>query len=272
MIKLKSGARLLPASLLVLTQCKPALHTTPIPATELRVQQTGQVRGADEPVANTYEGQVMVGVGDIASCHQKLGLATAMVVDSIIKSDSVANIPTATFTLGDNVYSQGTEAQFAECFTPSWGNPKLRVMENMHPTPGNHDYGTANAAPYYKYFGKAAGVDGKGYYSYDVGKWHVVALNSETVMGSEFSDADRDAQMQWLDKDLSDHPAACTIAYWHNPRFSSGWHGDDERFTPIWQTLYKHNVDLVLNGHDHDYERFRPMNPSGSLDTAKGIT
>ncbi len=286
MIKIKHAARFLPASLLLLTQCKPAMHVTPVPAADPQVRQTGGPQAvkpggpllagvtASEPLAATTDltGQVMVGVGDIASCTQKLGLATAMLVDSVIKSDSVANVPTTTFTLGDNVYSSGSEAQFANCFTPSWGNPKFEIMENMHPTPGNHDYATAKAAPYFKYFGKAAGVDGTGNYSYDVGKWHVIALNSETVVGSEFSDADRDAQIKWLQQDLKNHEAACTIAYWHNPRFSSGWHGNDAKFTPIWQTLYDNGVDLVLNGHDHDYERFRPMTPAGMLDTTKGIT
>jgi acid phosphatase type 7 len=273
MINLKHVTRVLPASLLLLAECKPALHMTPVPAADLQLRQTGGPSAAklSDPLPN-LSGQVMVGVGDIASCTQKLGLATAMLVDSIIKTDSVADVPTTTFTLGDNVYSRGTEEQFAKCFTPSWGNPKFEIMKTMHPTPGNHDYQTANAAPYYKYFGKAAGVDGKGNYSYDVGKWHVIALNSETVVGSEFSDADRTAQMKWLDEDLKNNTAACTIAYWHNPRFSSGWHGSDAKFTAMWQTLYDHGVDLVLNGHDHDYERFRPMNPAGGLDTAKGIT
>ena len=278
MIKLRSGARFLPASIILLASCKPPMHMTPIPPEpDAHVRQAGSTSAAPVmvdlgDVAPAAGSQVMVGVGDIASCTQKLGLATAMVVDSVIKSDSVANVPTSVFTLGDNVYSSGTAEQFKDCFTPAWGNPKLRLMENIHPTPGNHDYGTAQAAPYYKYFGKAAGVDGTGNYSYDVGKWHVIAMNSETVSGGEFSDADRAAQMKWLEKDLKDHDAACTIAYWHNPRFSSGWHGSDTRFTPIWQLLYDHNVDLVVKGHDHDYERFRPMNPAGVLDTAKGIT
>lgn len=270
MIQLKHGARLLPAGLALVASCKPAVHLTPVPAADMTVNMTVTQSGG--PVDPGVTGPIMVGVGDIASCTQKLGLATAMLVDSIIKADSVANVPSTTFTLGDNVYSNGTAEQFAKCFTPSWGNPKLHIMQTVHPTPGNHDYETPNAAPYYEYFGKAAGVDGKGYYSYDVGKWHVIALNSETVSGSEFSDGDRSAMMQWLDKDLKDHDAKCTLAYWHNPRFSSGWHGNDAAFTPIWQTLYDHNVDLVLGGHDHDYERFRPMTPAGVLDTARGIT
>jgi hypothetical protein len=256
---LKRGARFLPASLLFLA-CKPPMHVTPVPAADVQIQQSGGAQAVkpggpviagvglgvatSDLLTDKPAGQVMVGVGDIASCTQKLGLATAMLVDSIIKSDSVADVPTTTFTLGDNVYSSGSEAQFAQCFTPSWGNPKLEVMKNLHPTPGNHDYETPQAAPYFKYFGKAAGVDGTGNYSYDVGKWHVIALNSEVVAGSEFSDADRSAQLNWLEKDLGDHEAACTIAYWHNPRYSSGWHGNDAKFTPLWQTLYDHNVDL----------------------------
>jgi len=272
-IQLKRGARFLPASLLVFAGCKPPFHVTPVPADGPQVRQSGTAAmlPSVKPLAD-LTAPVMVGVGDIASCTQKLGLATAILVDSIIKTDSVANVSTTTFTLGDNVYSRGTEEQFANCFTPSWGNPKFGIMKSVHPSPGNHDYGTPGAAPYYKYFGKAAGVDGEGYYSYDVGKWHVIALNSETVVGSEFSDADRAAQMKWLKKDLEDHEAQCTIAYWHNPRFSSGWHGGDSKFTPLWQMLYDHNVDLVLNGHDHDYERFAPMNPAGVRDTARGIT
>src|SRR4029077_6393318 len=101
-------------------------------------------------------------------------------------------------------------AQFAQCFTPSWGNPKLHIMKNVHPTPGNHDYETQGASAYYEFFGKAGGVDGKGYYSYDVGKWHVIALNSETVAGSEFSDGDRSAQMTWLGQDLTGAHATWT--------------------------------------------------------------
>ena len=213
----------------------------------------------------------MVGVGDIASCSQRLGTETAMLVDSVLRADSVAGVQASVFTLGDNVYSSGTTEQFEKCFTPSWGDPKRRIMKSLHPTPGNHEYYSPNADPYYRYFGPAAGVVGKGYYSYDVAKWHVVVVNSELFVNSMFSDSARKEQLDWVAQDLKAHKALCTIAYWHHPRFSSGWHGNDTRFTPLWQILHDHDVDLVLNGHDHDYERFAPMAPSGVLDSAKGI-
>ncbi len=213
----------------------------------------------------------MVGVGDIASCSQRLGVETAILVDSILRADSVAKVQAAVFTLGDNVYSSGTTEQFEKCFTPAWGDPKRRIMKSLHPTPGNHEYYTPNADPYYKYFGPAAGVVGKGYYSYDVAKWHVVVVNSELFVNSIFSDSARKEQLDWVAQDLKDHKALCTIAYWHHPRFSSGWHGNDPRFNALWQILYADGVDLVLNGHDHDYERFAPVNPAGILDSAKGI-
>jgi acid phosphatase type 7 len=240
-------------------QCKPRVHITPPPAAAPAEQVA--LSGAS----------AMVGVGDIASCSQQLGIETAMLVDSVLDADSVANVQASVFTLGDNVYASGTTEQFEKCFTPSWGDPKRRIMKSLHPTPGNHEYYSPNADPYYKYFGPAAGVVGKGYYSYDVAKWHVVVVNSELFVNSIFTDSARKEQLDWVARDLKDHKALCTIAYWHNPRFSSGWHGNDTRFTPLWQILYDHGVDLVLNGHDHDYERFAPMTPAGVLDSAKGI-
>jgi 3',5'-cyclic AMP phosphodiesterase CpdA len=213
----------------------------------------------------------MVGVGDIASCSQRLGVETAILVDSILRADSAAKVQAAVFTLGDNVYSSGTTEQFEKCFTPAWGDPKRRIMKSLHPTPGNHEYYTPNADPYYKYFGPAAGVVGKGYYSYDVAKWHIVVVNSELFVNSIFSDSARKEQLDWVTQDLKEHKALCTIAYWHHPRFSSGWHGNDARFNALWQILYKDGVDLVLNGHDHDYERFAPVDPAGILDSTKGI-
>jgi hypothetical protein len=240
-------------------QCKPRVHITPPPAAAPAEQVA--MSGAS----------AMIGVGDIASCSQRLGVETAILVDSILRADSAAKVQAAVFTLGDNVYSSGTTEQFEKCFTPAWGDPKRRIMKSLHPTPGNHEYYTPNADPYYKYFGPAAGVVGKGYYSYDVAKWHIVVVNSELFVNSIFSDSARKQQLDWVAQDLKDHKALCTIAYWHHPRFSSGWHGSDARFNALWQILYADGVDLVLNGHDHDYERFAPVNPAGILDSAKGI-
>jgi len=183
-----------------------------------------------------------------------------------------AGVQDITIALGDNAYSSGTTAQFNQCFAPSWGDPKKGIIKSLHPSPGNHEYQTPSADGYYKYFGQAAGDEGKGYYSYDVGAWHVVVVNSEIVVGSSFTDSARQAQMDWVEKDLKAHKKLCTVAYWHNPRFSSGWHGSDRRFIPMWRILYDNDVDLVLNGHDHDYERFRAMTPDGVADTTKGIT
>jgi hypothetical protein len=193
-------------------------------------------------------------------------------VDSVLRADSIAKVPNAVFTLGDNAYSSGTTAEFNQCFAPSWGDPQKGIIKSLHPSPGNHEYQTLNAAPYYKYFGTTAGDEGRGYYSYDVGAWHMVVVNSEIIVSSAFTDSSRQAQMDWVEKDLKAHKKLCTIAYWHNPRFSSGWHGSDRRFIPMWRILYDNDVDLVLNGHDHDYERFRPMTPEGLTDTTRGIT
>ncbi len=260
MHRLGAGSVLLALCLLI--QCKPSVHVTQPPAPA----------AAPAPVVALSGAYHFVGVGDIASCSQRLGVETAMLVDSILRADSVAGVNASVFTLGDNVYSDGTTDQFEKCFTPAWGNPKLRVMKSLHPSPGNHEYYSPNADPYYKYFGPAAGVVGKGYYSYDLAKWHVIVVNSELFVNSIFSDSARKAQLAWVAHDLKDHKALCTIAYWHNPLYSSGWHGNDPRFVPLWDVLYDDNVDLVLNGHDHDYERFNPMTPTGILDTVRGIT
>ena len=242
------------------TTCKPPVKLTPPPA------------ASPAPVVALSGASVMIGVGDIASCTQKLSIATAHLVDSVVRADSIAKVDDVVFTLGDNVYTSGTSAQFANCFTPTWGDPKKRIMTKLHPTPGNHEYYTTAADPYFQYFGAAAGPIGEGYYSYDVGAWHVVVVNSEIVVDPSFTDSARTAQMDWVAKDLKAHKKLCTIAYWHRPRFSSGWHGSDPKFRPLWQLLYDNDVDLVLAGHDHDYERFRPMTPAGALDTIRGIT
>jgi hypothetical protein len=245
---------------LFILACKPPVNLTPPPA------------ASPAPVVALSGASVMIGVGDIASCTQRLSYGTARLVDSVLRADSIAKVDNAVFTLGDNAYNSGTTAEFNQCFTPSWGDPQKGIIKSLHPSPGNHEYYTASADGYYKYFGLAAGDIGKGYYSYDVGTWHVVVLNSEIIVNGVFTDSARQAQMDWVAKDLKAHKKPCTIAYWHNPRFSSGWHGSDRRFIPLWQILYDNDVDLVLNGHDHDYERFRPMTPQGVADTTKGIT
>ena len=256
---MRLARRVIVGALVAALGCTPTIQVTPPPA------------AAPAAVVKLAGASVLMGVGDIAGCDGGGDDKTATLVDSILKADSVAKVTDAVFTLGDNAYQEGTAKQFANCFGSTWGNPKRGIMNKLHPTPGNHDYLSRAANPYFAYFGDKAGAAGAGYYSYDVGTWHVVVLNSEIVVLSEFSDLDRKAQEDWLKKDLKDKPKPCTVAYWHEPRFSSGWHGSDARFQPIWQILYDANVDLVLNGHDHDYERFLPQTPAGLPDTLRGI-
>jgi hypothetical protein len=240
--------------------CMPAVNLTPPPA------------ASPAPVVALSGASVLLGVGDIASCTQVLSMGTAKLVDSVLRADSIAKVDDAVFTLGDNAYQSGTAAEFANCFAPTWGDPNKRIMKNLHVAAGNHEYYSPSAGPYYKYFGAKAGPAGEGYYSYDVGRWHVIVVNSELIVNPVFTDADRKKQMDWVGADLLSHKTLCTVAYWHHPRFSSGWHGGDRKLVPIWQLLYDNGVDLVLNGHDHDYERFSPMTSEGVADTTRGIT
>ncbi|MEQ1691183.1 MAG: metallophosphoesterase [Gemmatimonas sp.] len=239
--------------------CHPPAQRTPPPATASAKEVA--LAGAS----------ILIGAGDIARCDATGDEATALIVDSILLADSVAKVSDAVFTLGDNAYTSGSTGQWTNCFTPSWGDPQKRIMKNIKPSPGNHEYYTAGADPYYKYFGKAAGPAGKGYYSYDIGEWHAVVLNTEIVVSSSFDLPARKEQLDWLDADLKASTKECTVAYWHHPRFSSGSHGSDVKLGPIWQTLHRYGVDLVLSGHDHHYERFAPMNAEGVLDTLHGI-
>jgi acid phosphatase type 7 len=199
---------------------------------------------------------VLVGAGDIASCSSSGDEATAKLLDGI--SGTV-------FTIGDNAYSSGTATQFKNCYDPTWGRHKARTK----PAPGNHEYLTAGASGYFGYFGVAAGDPSKGYYSYNFGDWHIVSLNSmcEKVGGCGATSP----MVTWLKQDLAANPRKCTLAYFHHPLFSSGDHGNTPKMRPTWDALYAANADVVLNGHDHSYERFAPQNPSGKLDTARGI-
>ena len=179
--------------------------------------------------------------------------------------------PTAVLLLGDIQYEKGTLSDFKAYFDPTWGRHKAITR----PVPGNHEYETAGAAGYFDYFNGVgdqtgrAGQRGKGYYSFDLGAWHVVALNSNcgAVGGCDAGSP----QEQWLRADLAAHPRTCTLAYWHHPRFSSGMHGNTSSMQPIWRALQDHGADLVLAGHDHDYERFAPQLAGGALNTSRGI-
>jgi hypothetical protein len=199
---------------------------------------------------------VLVGAGDIAGCSDLTGAeATARLLDAT---------PGTVFTAGDNAYPAGTAAQFADCYAPTWGRHKKRTR----PALGNHDYGTGDASAYFAYFGAAAGEAGKGYYSYDLGAWHVVVLNSNCEkVGCEAGSP----QEIWLRADLAAHRNPCALAIWHHPLFTSGPHGDSLATKPLWQALYDAGAEVVIGGHDHDYERFAPQDAEGRLDAARGI-
>ena len=192
----------------------------------------------------------VLAAGDIGDCRTPGDEQTASILDS--EAGTI-------LALGDVVYPDGSDADFARCFAPSWGRHKTRIR----PVPGNHEYHTPDAAGYFNYFGAVAGDRGRGWYSFDVGGWHIVALNSNVAIGRG------SPQLAWLQSDLAASRATCTLAYWHHPRFSS--HNSLARFEPWWELLYEHGVDLVLNGHDHHYERFAQQSPSGERDDARGI-
>ena len=173
--------------------------------------------------------------------------------------------PDVVLPLGDTQYDSGRLSEYYGSYDLSWG----KLLRRTRPAIGNHEYyASSNARGYFSYFGDRAGELGKGWYAYDLGAWHVVALNSNCqllpcVKGSE--------QHTWLRDELAANPASCTLAYFHHPRFSSGPHGDDPSVTPLWQLLYRAGVEVILVGHDHIYERFAPLTPLGEVDQEHGI-
>lgn len=204
------------------------------------------------------EDPVVIAAGDIAKCNLEWDSYTGALLDTL---------PGTILGLGDNAYVQGTLQEFTDCYGPTWGRHKDRV----YPVPGNHEYLTGGAEGYFRYFGDRATPlepgctkECKGYYSFDVGSWHIVALNSE------IDNNPGSAQDLWLRADLAAHPSVCTLAYWHKPRFSSGHHGSGAS-APLFQAIYDYGVDIVLSGHDHDYERFAPQDPAGNYAPDRGV-
>lgn len=195
---------------------------------------------------------IFVGAGDIADCQAAGSERTARLLD---------DIGGLIFALGDNAYFQGTAEDYRKCYEPTWGRHK----ERTRPTPGNHEYESAGAIPYFNYFGDNAGPFGRGYYSFSLGAWHVISLNSNLSGGSS------DVQLAWLRDDLLQNPRPCTLAFFHHPLFSSGPNGNTPSMRDIWRVLYDNGVDVVLSAHDHLYERFAPQDPNGVPDAARGI-
>ena len=214
------------------------------------------VRGAAASVA-APSGQVLVGAGDIARCDRTYDEATAAILDTI---------PGAVFTVGDNVLgTSSAPPDFTNCYDPSWGRHKARTR----PAVGHMEGWSPGYATYVQYFAAAAGDAGKFYYSYDLGSWHVVVLNSNISMAAGSS------QEQWLRADLTAHPAQCTLAIWHLPRFSStsgnGLPVVNASVKPLWDDLYAAGAEIVINAHYEVYERFAPQRADGTADPQLGI-
>jgi 3',5'-cyclic AMP phosphodiesterase CpdA len=191
---------------------------------------------------------VVLAAGDIASCDSNGDEATAALLD---ERDGTI------LALGDLAYEDGSSREFGRCYGPSWG----RHRDRTRPAVGNHDYQTAGAEDYFDYFGPTAGMPGEGWYAFDLGGWHLVALNSNCDLVACGTDS---PQLAWLEEDLAANPADCTLAYMHHPRWSSGdGHGPIDMTDALWRTLHAAGVDLLLGGHDHTYERFGPMDAEG---------
>ncbi len=197
---------------------------------------------------------VLVGAGDLADCARSQDELTA---------DLVESIPGIVFTVGDHADPDGTPQQFEECYGPSWGRPSIK--ERTRPAAGDNDYDTADAAGYFGFFGAAAGDPGEGYYAYDAGTWRVYVLNSNCANVGGCGEDSR--QAAWLRQDLEAEPRRCVVAIWHNPYFTSGpSEGGDASVRSFWRILQEAGAELVLNGHDHHYERFAPQTATGTPD------
>ena len=217
---------------------------------------TGCSGSSISPIGPTEtEPAILVGAGDIGVCGSPGTAATGALL--------AAN-PGTVFAAGDLAYPSGTAEQFRDCYDPRWGPQRYRTR----PAPGNHEYESPGAAPYFAYFGPNAGLAGLGYYRYRKGTWEVYSLNSNT------EGAARSSQLNWLNTELLRQPSACAVAYFHHPRFSSGMHG----FSPppdvvldLWRQLYAAGVDVIISAHEHFYERFAPQTPDGRLNVEFGI-
>lgn len=201
--------------------------------------------------------EVILVAGNIATCGTTNDEATAGILDTLTGT---------VFTLGDNAFPSGSTEAYSDCYQPTWGRHKARTYATL----GNHEYNLGNASASFDYFGDRAGPRGLGYYSRDLGNWHIIVLNVNDQV--EFEQGS--AQDQWLQADLAANTKACVLAMWHNPRFFSsntmGW-TSNAFVTPLWERLYAAGVEVVLNGQQHQYERFPPMTPTGMPDEARGI-
>jgi hypothetical protein len=222
---------------------------------------------------------LLVGAGDIARCYEPED-PTSITPPELTAAESTAvlldRIPGTVMAIGDNAYEFGSSSDYLLCYDPTWGRHKGRTR----PAAGNHEYLTPDAAGYFAYFGLTASPP-TGYYSYDLGSWHVIVLNStpqwagcpppKTSPDEGRACVGDAVQRTWLARDLAVHPRRCTLAYFHHPRYSSGLHGSLYEMQQFWDILYSADVDVVISGHDHLYERFAPQDPEGHADERQGI-
>jgi alkaline phosphatase len=187
---------------------------------------------------------ILLAAGDIAGCPDHY--------QDEVTAEMLADLPGTIAALGDVIYQHGTRWQFRNCYDPSWG----RLLSRTRPTPGNHEYRTNEAAPYYEYFGSRAGPSGKGYYTYTLGAWRIYSLNSERNFAK---------QTAWLKAHLAANPSKCILAYWHKPLYTSGQVPPTPAVRPLFNALYKAGAEVVLNGHQHSYERFAPQDADSNF-------
>ncbi len=209
--------------------------------------------------AEPDKGVTVYAAGDIARCAYRDPAYSGAADTAATVAAGLAQDPEAVvLALGDLTYPNGAKKEFTDCYAPTWG----RFKDRTWPAPGNHEYYTPGAKPYFEWWGARAG---RGYYSFELGTWHIISLDSN------LAPAQHAAQLDWLRADLAAHPARCTLAYWHHPLYSSGGHGSIPKMRDAWQLLYAAGAELVLSGHDHDYERFAPQDADGRLDPTHGI-
>lgn len=200
----------------------------------------------------------VLAAGDIARCaHPDPKWSGAAATAKLVERELAGNPNAAVLLLGDNTYPVGTLAEFTDCYGPTWGRFKERTL----PAPGNHEYYTAGARGYFDYFGKAAAG---GYYRVQLGSWQVYSLDSNLAPGPAA------VQLAWLKAELAANPSHCTLAYWHHPLYSSGGHGSMPNMRAAWEALHAAGAEVVLSGHDHDYERFAPQDGAGNF-AARGV-
>ena len=226
----------------------------PTPSPDPVIGAAGDI--ACDPADTAYNG----GLGTTDRCHQKY-------TSNLVVGTGLSGV----LTLGDEQYEDGTLSKFQTVYAATWG----RAVQLSHPSVGNHEYLTSGASGYFDYFNGignlngVAGARGKGYYSMDIGTWHVISINSNcSQVGGCYSGSPQEA---WLRNDLATHPNRCTLAFWHHPRFSSGPAGNNSNMSTIFTDLYNANADVVLSAHDHHYERFAPQTPGQVADSARGI-